>query len=175
MASNRASVKRCDLPRETMVIFGAFLLSMVLLTGAQTPAGVPANNHKDDPPQYGVDVSYPVHHSTVSTNYPWLPHNIDPANNPTPSHMKDQPLQPLGNRQAEYERLMQGCRDKYGKRGGMCDNTERDRISMVMRQPPSMQNYTDVGFKKIRCPERVFKLLKDFWDKNHESRKSESW
>eukprot|EP00977_Amphora_coffeiformis_P023544 scaffold13528_cov169-Amphora_coffeaeformis.AAC.14 len=28
--------------------------------------------------------SYPMHHEKVSTNYPWLPHNADPANNPTP-------------------------------------------------------------------------------------------
>ena len=33
---------------------------------------------------YGVDVSFPHHHTHVSTNYDWLPHN-DPAKS-SPSH-----------------------------------------------------------------------------------------
>jgi hypothetical protein len=37
------------------------------------------------------------------------------------------------------------------------------------------QNYTDVGFKKIRAPEKVFKLIKEFWDKNKDKGKPENW
>jgi prolyl 4-hydroxylase len=32
-----------------------------------------------------------------------------------------------------------------------------------------------MGFKKIKCPEKVFKLLKSFWDKNKDKKKLESW
>jgi prolyl 4-hydroxylase len=32
-----------------------------------------------------------------------------------------------------------------------------------------------MGFKKIKCPEKVFKLLKNFWDKNKDKKKLESW
>jgi hypothetical protein len=39
----------------------------------------------------------------------------------------------------------------------------------------SEQNYTTVGFKKIRAPEKMFKLIKDFWDKNKENGKPENW
>merc|ERR1712038_1202162 len=43
-----------------------------------------------------------------------------------------------------------------------------------------MQNYTDTGYKKIKTPPEVWKLLSDFWEKNnpighiHKS-KSENW
>jgi prolyl 4-hydroxylase len=37
------------------------------------------------------------------------------------------------------------------------------------------QNYTELGFKKIKTPESVFKLIKEFWDKNHENVKPEQW
>jgi prolyl 4-hydroxylase len=32
-----------------------------------------------------------------------------------------------------------------------------------------------MGFKKIKCPEKVFSLLKNFWDKNKDKKKLESW
>lgn len=37
------------------------------------------------------------------------------------------------------------------------------------------QNYTEIGFKKIRAPEKVFKLIKDFWDANKEIQSPENW
>jgi prolyl 4-hydroxylase len=106
-----------------------------------------------DGPTYGVDVSYPIHHARI----------------------KDTPLQILGDRQSWYDNFMKGCRDKYGSRGGSCDITEADRIAMNLRQPSSMQNYTETGFKKIKCPEKVFKLLKDFFNKNKHKKTPENW
>merc|ERR1719197_2437402 len=116
---------------------------------------------------YGVDVSFPIHREEMSTNYLWLPHNQDPMHNPIPPKYKDMPLQPLGDRNKFYEEVMQGCRDRYdgGRKGRSCDYSERDRVAMSLRQPQSMQNYTDTGFKKIKAPEKVFKLLQDFWEK----------
>eukprot|EP00586_Coscinodiscus_wailesii_P008116 CAMPEP_0172522434 /NCGR_PEP_ID=MMETSP1066-20121228/293120_1 /TAXON_ID=671091 /ORGANISM="Coscinodiscus wailesii, Strain CCMP2513" /LENGTH=469 /DNA_ID=CAMNT_0013305433 /DNA_START=130 /DNA_END=1539 /DNA_ORIENTATION=+ len=125
--------------------------------------------------EYGVDVSFPMHHHSLSTNYPWLLHNADPANNPTPRHYRDMPLQPLGNRQKFYDDFMSGCRKHYGAQGPACDSVEEDRISMSLVQPRGMVNYTDTGFKKIKCPERMYKLIKDFYDENKGGEKEEQW
>merc|ERR1712029_137962 len=38
-----------------------------------------------------------------------------------------------------------------------------------------MKNYTDIGFIKIRAPENLFKLIKDFWEKNKQDQKPEKW
>jgi hypothetical protein len=62
-----------------------------------TPGG---NSNEID---YGTDVSWPMHHVSVSTNYPWLPHNMDPVNNPIPEEYREMPLQPLGDRHKVYE------------------------------------------------------------------------
>ena len=125
--------------------------------------------------EYGVDVSFPIHKWEISTNYPWLPHNVDPANNPTPKKYQNMPLQPLGDRQKAYDEFLQGCKDHYGKKGRACTQTEQDRIAMSLRQPQSMQNYTDIGFKKIKAPEAVFKLIKEFWERNQNQQSEERW
>lgn len=118
-----------------------------------------------------------MHHHSVSTNYPWLPHNQDP-NILTPDRYKDMVIQPLGDVQARYEKFMKGCFAYYettrGK-GDRCYDTEDDRIAMTYRQPASMRNYTKEGFKKIRAPDHVFQLLKDFWEANKDKRKKERW
>ena len=46
---------------------------------------------------------------------------------------------------------------------------------MSLRQPQSMLNYTDTGFKKIRAPERLRKLLTDYWETNKDKKKQEVW
>ena len=129
----------------------------------------------EEEPSYGVDVSFPSHRSKVSTNYPWLPHNVDPDNNPTPPEYKGMPIQSLGNKQKFYDDFLQGCRDYYKKYAHACDSTERDRVEMSLRQPPSMKNYTDIGFKKIRTPDKVWKLIENFWEKNKDKKMPENW
>ena len=37
------------------------------------------------------------------------------------------------------------------------------------------QNYTELGYKKIKAPEKLFALLKEFWEKNKDKGKTESW
>ena len=112
--------------RLTVLLAVSAILSAI--TGAQ-----------DEPVQYGVDVSFPTHSRHVSTNYPWLPHNVDPENNPTPEEYEDMPIQPLGNKKAFYDHFMEGCREHYGERGHLCDATENDRVAMSLRQPQSMR------------------------------------
>uniref|UniRef100_A0A7S1Y6U7 Fe2OG dioxygenase domain-containing protein n=1 Tax=Grammatophora oceanica TaxID=210454 RepID=A0A7S1Y6U7_9STRA len=123
---------------------------------------------------YGVDVSYPMHYPSVSTNYPWLPHNVY-QNVETPSEYEGMVLQPLGDRQTLYDEMIQGCVDHYGAKGERCLSNEKDRIDMSLRQPKGMVNYTKNGFTKIKAPDHVFNLLKDFWDANRHLNSTEDW
>jgi prolyl 4-hydroxylase len=126
------------------------------------------------PVEYGADVSFPMQHPKVSDNYAWLPHNLDPLI-PTPKQYEGMSVQPLGNRQLVYDKFLQSCKDHFGRKGSRCQETEDDRVSMTLRQPQSMQNYTEVGYKKIRAPDAVYKLIKEFWDKNKGDEKLEQW
>ena len=122
-------------------------------------------------PTYGVDVSFPMHHMKLSTNYAWLPHNVDPENNPTPPEYEGMNVQYLGNKQAEYDEFMKGCDEHYGQKGkaySACRVTEEDRVEMSLRQPAAMQNYTELGFKsklllyEIVCMKGGRELLSSF-------------
>ena len=62
---------------------------------------------------YGVDVSFPIQHDHVTTNYDWLPHNTLPQLYPTPEGYVDMPIQPLGNKQEHYSEYIRGCIDYY--------------------------------------------------------------
>ena len=115
-----------------------------------------------------------MHHESTSTNFAWLPHNVDPSIE-TPEEYKDMPIQPLGDMQAKYLKYMNGCVDYYKKKGERCWWNERDRIEMSLRQPQSMRNYTELGFTKIRAPDHVFQLIKDFWEANKHQERPERW
>ena len=105
--------------------------------------------------EYGVDVSFPMHHPNVTTD------------------------NPLGDKQKFYEDLINGCVEHYEKekegKGQRCLNNEKDRVAMSLRQPKGMQNYTKLGYTKIRAPENVFKLIKEFWELNKDNQKPERW
>jgi len=122
--------------------------------------------------------SYPMHHDAVSTNYPWLPHNLD-ASIPVPDEYKNMPIQPLGNVKARYDDYISGCVEFYNKhktpKGDRCIRNEEDRIEMTLRQPQSVYNYTKLGYTKIRAPDHVFRLIKEFWDKNRGKETPENW
>jgi len=130
-------------------------------------------------PTYGVDVSFPIHHGELSQNYAWLPHNLDPENNPTPPEFVGKNVQYMGNKQQEYDEFIKGCDEHYGSRSrySACKTTESDRVDMSLRQPAGMQNYTELGFKKIRAPKEVWDRVKKFWDdnKDKENWKDENW
>jgi len=121
-----------------------------------------------------VDVSTPMHHKRITDNYDYLPHNRDPSL-PTPDRYKDMVIQPLGDRQAFYDDMIGKCVAYYGKHGHRCLEYESDRVEMTLRQPQSMENYTDLGFKKIRAPDNVWKLIKTFWDRNKDNHDKENW
>jgi prolyl 4-hydroxylase len=115
-----------------------------------------------------------MHHAKVSNNYAWLPHNLDPTL-PVPKQYKDMKVQPLGDRQKVYDDFIASCKAFYPKQAKRCELTESDRVEMSLRQPQSMQNYTEMGFKKLKTPEKLFALIKDFWEKNQDKAKQEQW
>jgi hypothetical protein len=122
--------------------------------------------------------SYPIHHHDVSTNYAWLPHNVDPANHPTPPEYEDMPIQVLGDMKSKYDNYVAGCMRYYNETDtdtSVCRRNERDRISMCLRQPQSMKNYTELGYAKIKTPAHAYKLIKEFYDANKHLEKLERW
>ena len=73
----------------------------------------------------------------------------------------------FGNTQQVYDNFLQGCKDACppGKEF-MCEQSERERIERNVLQPQAVFNYTKEGFKKVKAPEKVFQLVKDFWEAN---------
>ena len=76
--------------------------------------------------------SFPMHHANVSTNFAWLPHNLDPSL-PTPEEFKAMPVSPFANKQEFHDNMIQGCIERYG--GRKCQLNEKERIQMSLRQP----------------------------------------
>jgi hypothetical protein len=84
-----------------------------------------SNNHKTDDARtadidkhnYGVDISFPVHH-----------HQISEHSDPLTAELKRQ----------LYKDFMKGCETKYSSKANACRYNERDRIDMNLNQPGSM-------------------------------------
>jgi prolyl 4-hydroxylase len=70
---------------------------------------------------------------------------------------------------------MDGCHEYYKskKQASRCDGTEEDRLEMSLRQPQSMVNYTNTGYKKIRAPEKLYDLLLRHWTTNQDKKTQE--
>ena len=58
-----------------------------------------------------------------------------------------------------YDEFIHGCE---------CADHDEERLYQNLHQPPAMKNYTKLGFQKIRAPDKLYKLLKDFWDANRD-------
>ena len=100
--------------------------------------------------EYGFGASYPINSYSVSQS-------------------------DLPDKQAFYDDLMDGCRKSCQYCTELCNDFEKDRIAMSIRQPQSMQNYTDLGIMKIRAPESLMKLLTKFWEDNKGLEYPEEW
>eukprot|EP00978_Attheya_sp_CCMP212_P000967 scaffold2027_cov52-Attheya_sp.AAC.2 len=154
----------------------SLIIVLMTMVSSSPLIGVVGAIEESSEAAYGVDVSFPIHHfPEISNNYPWLPHNANPESNPVPDEYKDMALQPLGNKQEAYDNFLNGCVERYGEKGHICQSTEVERVAMALRQPQAMQNYTDVGFKKLRAPKALYKMVKDFWDKNKDTQSNENW
>lgn len=123
---------------------------------------------------YGVDVSFPMQHETVSSNFDHLPHNQAPAGHPTGYfHDEEMPIQPLGDRQKLYNQFLKGCVDAFNATS--CGHFEEHRIEVNLRQPASMVNYTQTGFHKTRVPDSLWQLIQKFWERNQDKQEKEPW
>ena len=91
-----------------------------------------------DGDHYGVDVSFPIHHHRDGV---------------------------AGGVSDFYAEFMNGCRGRYRNAGHMlCDASEEERMDMNRRQPSSMNNYTELGFRKVRAPPELMARLVGFWN-----------
>jgi len=88
----------------------------------------------------------------------------------------NQDYQPLGDRRTFHDNYIKGCKEYYAEKHGLkCFSNERDRIRMSLRQPKSMVNYTETGYTKIRAPDEVMVLLREFWQANRHRATHENW
>lgn len=70
-------------------------------------------------------------------------------------------------KQTIYNEFLQKCRERSGYQAFQnCDHQENYRRMMNVDQTQSVRNYTQTGFKKLRAPETVVRLLDDFWKTN---------
>ena len=100
------------------------------------------------PAEYGgVDISFPIHHMEFKDE--------------ESIHAK------------RYRRSMQGCYDAFSF--SECEATERARVQMNLNQPRTQHNYTEVGFKKVKVPEGIWKDILKFWEQNKMQEKVEVW
>lgn len=124
-----------------LLVFAVLSVANASLWTGEKGHGDGGTANADEPVEYGVDVSFPMHYPSVSTNYPWLDHNRDPSK-PVPKEYENMPIQPLGDRASIYRDYLQGCKDAFESKGAArCVQNELDRIQMGLRQPQSMQNY----------------------------------
>ena len=135
--------------RRNNIVVTTILLAFPNANGENVSSDI---NHVSDndpsAPTYGIDVSFAsTGTNAISTNYAWLPHNIDPENNPTPPEYVNMPVQVLGDRNKVYNDFIKGCRDYWDKKleeegegegGIVCDKEEKDRIEHIRDQPSSM-------------------------------------
>ena len=75
-----------------------------------------------------------MHHESVTTNYAWLPHNVNESI-VTPEKYLGMPIQPLGDRQRFHKEHIEGCVDYYREKGNECLQFEKERIAQALHQP----------------------------------------
>lgn len=69
-----------------------------------------------------------------------------------------------------YETFMDECMSLMAD----CQEENEKRIFMNVHQPPSVKNYTQRGFAKIRAPPALMDLLTEFWELNKDTAEMEA-
>jgi hypothetical protein len=100
-----------------------------------------------DPPEYGVDCSYPIQHAINKKECPYW--------------------------YVQYQKLMQGCYKAYSQ--AECDANEADRLRMNLAQPKTQHNYTEIGFKHTKTPKAAWDLIMRFYNEHKTEGKLEKW
>jgi prolyl 4-hydroxylase len=122
-----------------MIVFWIFLS---FATGLRAAVNLAA-----DPPEYGVDCSYPIHYGIQKKECPYF--------------------------YEVYNKMMVGCFKLYSKRE--CEANEADRLKMNLAQPPTQHNYTTVGFKFGKVPQQIWDPLLKFYNQYKDKMKEEKW
>lgn len=78
-----------------------------------------------------------------------------------------------GRRSRRYVQFMQGCALHYSD--DECQNSDSERMSMIRKQPPLMQNYTSAGYAKVAAPPSVVAALQDFFNEHFDRHVAENW
>mmetsp|Transcript_22391 Transcript_22391/g.32098 ORF Transcript_22391/g.32098 Transcript_22391/m.32098 type:complete len:170 (-) Transcript_22391:975-1484(-) len=101
--------------------------------------------------EYGVDCSWPIHHADFRCG------------------------DLLGDRKQLYQDFMKGCRERYSDKPDRCNTTETARLEMSLRQPQSYFNYTELGYTKMKAPQRAMELVLEHWHRNLHQIQPEEW
>lgn len=100
-----------------------------------------------DPPEYGVDCSYPIHYGISQKNCPYF--------------------------YDRYQTMMKGCFKAYSQ--SECEANENDRLRMNRDQPKTQHNYTVIGFKHVKTPKPAWDAIIKFYQMNKDNAKTEKW
>ena len=86
-------------------------------------------------------------------------------------------VNPLGQdyRMEFYHKYMEGCSSVSGKSGEKCQWSEQDRLEMTLMQPKVMKNFTTAGFAKIKAPDQVTTILREYWKAHESEQEVEFW
>ena len=77
--------------------------------------------------------------------------------------------------QERYKEYIQGCITKYDKT--KCITNENIRLQHNMNQPKLYQNYTMLGYEKLKVPNDLYKSLSDYFRTHYDTNnvKEETW
>jgi hypothetical protein len=72
------------------------------------------------------------------------------------------------DKQKLYDDFIAGCNIAKNTTAdsNVCRDNDNFRIRMNRDQPASVYNYTVKGYEKIRAPEELFSIIKEFWEAN---------
>jgi hypothetical protein len=74
------------------------------------------------------------------------------------------------DKQVLYDNYIKGCseaaKSSANTMGMSCRRDEQYRMEMIRFQPQSVRNFTTAGYKKIRAPPELFKLIQSFYNQN---------
>jgi prolyl 4-hydroxylase len=100
-----------------------------------------------EPPEYGVDCSYPIHYGINKRECPYF-YDV-------------------------YHKMMDRCASYYSREE--CEQNERDRMRMNLAQARNQHNYTAIGFKKLKAPKEAWEPLLDFYNRYKHEAVTEKW
>jgi len=136
---------------------------------------------QNDNDEYGVDVSFPTQYHPSKTSKFTMDRKTD----------RSVSLKQIRTEQLQiYSKYITGCKDFYEEyydsslflllpqnndHHSSCDASERHRLNRNLNQPPLMQNYTKLGFQKLKVPARVQKQLLEHHDSSSTTTKEEMW